>query len=89
MVQDLRERDCYTCKRDLKDAYLKLLFNKKKSNIKNLIKIDNVTAIANIIRMGGGKIKLLNQPVKQIWDWCQIHQIFFLAELHQVLKYKT
>ena len=45
-----------------------------------LIKIDNVTAVAHINRMGGTKSQLLNHLAKQIWDWCQRNQIILVAE---------
>lgn len=67
--------------KELLAAFLALQsFAKSKRNIQILIKLDNVTAVAHINRMGGTKSKLLNHLVKQIWDWCQIHQISLVAE---------
>ena len=67
--------------KELLAAFLALQsFAKLKRNTQILIKIDNVTAVAHINRMGGTKSQLLNHLAKQIWDWCQRNQIILVAE---------
>lgn len=44
-----------------------------------LLRIDNVTDIACINRMGSVKFKHLNHITRQIWEWCESKSIFVFA----------
>lgn len=67
--------------------YLELLaaFNALKTFAKNIfnenliLRIDNVTAIASINKMGSVQYKNLNEISRKIWDWCESKNIFVYA----------
>ncbi|XP_030765624.1 uncharacterized protein LOC115889704 isoform X1 [Sitophilus oryzae] len=67
--------------------YLELLavFNALRSfasdyfNCSILLRVDNVTAIACINRMGSVKFRSLNNITRQIWLWCENRNIFIVA----------
>lgn len=44
-----------------------------------LLRIDNMTAIAYINRMGGVQYEHLNDITLQIWQWCEERKIFIFA----------
>lgn len=44
-----------------------------------LLRVDNITAIASINKMGRVQYKYLNKISQEIWDWCESRNIFILA----------
>jgi len=70
--------------------YLKLLvaflhvalqsFAKTSSGITVLTKLDNVTAVTYINKLGGTHSQALCQLVLTIWDWCVQRDVFLVAE---------
>lgn len=54
-------------------------FATHKSNCNILLRIDNITAIACINRMGSIRHSNLNWLSKQIWTWCEARNIFIFA----------
>ncbi|KAJ8967700.1 hypothetical protein NQ317_004200 [Molorchus minor] len=52
---------------------------KHKSDVNILLRIDNVTAIANINKMGSVRYRKLNEISRNIWDWCENRNIFIHA----------
>lgn len=44
-----------------------------------LLRIDNTTAIAYINKMGGIRFKNLNRIAKDIWNWCELRNIWLYA----------
>lgn len=48
-------------------------------NTEVLLRIDNITAIAYINRMGGVQYEHLNDITRQIWQWCEERHIFIFA----------
>ncbi|KAJ8911216.1 hypothetical protein NQ315_014928, partial [Exocentrus adspersus] len=52
---------------------------KLKSNCHILLRIDNVTAIACIHRMGSTRHSTLNSIARSIWDWCESRKIYIFA----------
>lgn len=50
-----------------------------KSNCTILLRIDNVTAISYINRMGGVRFPHLNNLARTIWQWCEERKIWLYA----------
>lgn len=54
-------------------------FAKHKSNCNILLRIDNITAIACVNKMGSTRYIHLNSITRMIWDWCEIRGLFIFA----------
>ena len=66
---------------EIKAAFLALkCFANNAFNKQILLRIDNVTALAYINKMGGIRYRTLNYITKQIWEWCQKRDIWIFAE---------
>jgi len=66
---------------ELKAAFLALQsFCSNRSSISVLLRLDNITAIAFINRMGGSHSYLLSDLTAQIWNWCISREITIHAE---------
>ena len=66
---------------ELKAAHLALKsVAKNKTDILVHIKMDNITAVAHINKMGGTKSPILNQITKEIWEFCLEREITLTAE---------
>lgn len=66
---------------ELKAAFLALKSFASGSRHKQiLLRIDNVTALAYINKMGGTKFNSLNKIAKQIWEWCIPRNLWLFAE---------
>ena len=55
-------------------------FLKTENNMTILLKLDNVTAVTFINRMGGTHSKLLCQLALALWEWCIQRNLFLVAE---------
>ena len=55
-------------------------FAKQKYNITILLKMDNVTAVTYINKLGGTHSQSLCQLALSIWNWCLQQNIFLIAE---------
>lgn len=65
---------------ELRATYFGLkCFAKNKSHCNILLRIDNMTAVACINRMGSTRYRHLNKITKKIWDWCEAKNIFIFA----------
>lgn len=65
---------------ELKAAYYSVKsFSKTACNCNILLRMDNITAIATINRMGSIKYKQLNIIAKLLWSYCEINNIFIYA----------
>ena len=66
---------------EIKAAFLGLrAFFKNCSNKQILLRIDNITALAYINKMGGIKYRSLNYITKKLWEWCRDRDIWVFAE---------
>jgi ribonuclease HI len=54
-------------------------FAKDLQNCNILLRVDNTTALAYINRMGSVHSKVLHELALQIWQWCEIRNIFLVA----------
>lgn len=45
-----------------------------------LLRIDNLTALAYINKMGGTRFRNLHELVKELWEWCMARNIWLFAE---------
>lgn len=54
-------------------------FAKNHSNCNVILRVDNITAISHINRMGGIRFPHLNDITKQIWNWCEKRKIIIFA----------
>lgn len=52
---------------------------KTRNNIRILLRIDNVTAISCINKMGSIKYRKLNNITRKIWNWCEEKEIIIFA----------
>lgn len=78
---DNRERAKHINFLEIKAAFLGLkCFASEKIDTQILLRIDNLTALAYINKMGGIKHKDLNQLTKEIWEWCRNRGIWIFAE---------
>lgn len=65
---------------ELKAAFLALkCFTKNLSHSKILLRIDNVTAISCINRMGSVQYSHLNKITREIWQWCEMRKLTIFA----------
>lgn len=65
---------------ELKAAFFALkIFANNMYNCEILLRIDNVTAISCINRMGSIKYKHFNSISREIWDWCERRKITVFA----------
>lgn len=55
------------------------IFAKNLTDCDILLRIDNTTAIAYINRMGGVQFPHLNGLSREIWQWCEVRNIFIFA----------
>ena len=66
---------------ELKAAFLALkCFAANDSNCQILLRIDNITAITYINKMGGIKFTHLNDTARSIWDWCIERNVWIFSE---------
>ncbi|XP_031329346.1 uncharacterized protein LOC116166470 [Photinus pyralis] len=49
------------------------------NKISILVRTDNTTALSSINRMGSVKFKKLNSLAKEIWQWCEIRDLWLVA----------
>lgn len=67
--------------KELLAAFLGLkAFVRSKSHILVHLRMDNISAVAYVNRMGGTKSKPLTKLMKEIWDWCSTRGIILTAE---------
>lgn len=65
---------------ELKAAFLGLqCFAKNLQNCEILLRIDNTTAVAYINKNGGIQFPHLNEISRQIWNWCEVKNIWVFA----------
>lgn len=65
---------------EIRAAFFALkIFAKDLKNCEVLLRIDNVTAISCLNRMGSVQFPHLNGIVRQIWQWCERRKIFIFA----------
>ena len=77
----LSERKCHINYLELLAALFALKsFANKLSDCQILLRIDNLTAISYINKIGGIKFPHLNDITRQIWEWCNAHNIWIYAE---------
>ena len=78
---DREERKMHINLLELTAAFLALrCFAGNDRNCQILLRIDNITAIAYINKLGGVKFPHLNEVTKQIWEWCIERDIWIFAE---------
>ena len=66
---------------EIKAAFLGLRsFVKNCLNKQILLRIDNITALAYINKMGGIKYRSLDYITKKLWEWCRDRDIWVFAE---------
>uniref|UniRef100_A0A1Y1L1T2 Reverse transcriptase domain-containing protein n=1 Tax=Photinus pyralis TaxID=7054 RepID=A0A1Y1L1T2_PHOPY len=74
------EREYHINYLELKAAFLGLkYFASDLQGINILLRIDNITAIAYINRMGGTRHPHLNSLAREIWQWCEIRRLWIFA----------
>lgn len=77
---NIEEKRHYINYLELLSAFFGLkCFANDMKNSKILLRIDNTTAISYINRMGGTKFAKLNKLAKDIWEWCEIRNIWIYA----------
>lgn len=54
-------------------------FLRHRSGVRVLLRVDNMTAIAYINRMGGTQFPNLNRIARSIWQWCENRDIWLFA----------
>ncbi|CAH0549561.1 unnamed protein product [Brassicogethes aeneus] len=54
-------------------------FASHKSNLNILLRIDNTTALSYVNRMGGVRFPLLSNLSRDIWQWCEVRNIWIFA----------
>ncbi|XP_051168859.1 uncharacterized protein LOC127286471 [Leptopilina boulardi] len=54
-------------------------FAKEMHNREILLRMDNTTGIAYVNRMGGIQYPRLTQISREIWDWCESHELYIHA----------
>ncbi|KMQ87633.1 reverse transcriptase and recombinase [Lasius niger] len=65
---------------ELKAAFFGLTcFAADKQNCEILLRIDNITAVSYINRMGGMKYPKLNAITRKIWQWCEERKLWLFA----------
>lgn len=55
------------------------IFAHDKQNCQILLRIDNTTAISYVNRMGGVRFPHLTKITKDLWQWCEIRNIYVFA----------
>lgn len=76
----LEERNMHINFLEIRAAFLGLkTFANNKHCCEILLRIDNVTAISCINRMGSIKYSHLNQITREIWQWCEERRITLFA----------
>ena len=66
---------------EIKAAYLALkCFARRSFDKQILLRIDNITALAYINKMGGIKFAQLNDITNRLWKWCMGKKIWVFAE---------
>lgn len=74
------ESDMHINTLELKAAFFALKsFAKDLYNCEVLLRIDNVTAISCINRMGSVQYSHLHEITKEIWQWCENKKLFIFA----------
>lgn len=75
------ERERHINYLEIKAAFLGLkTFAKNSFDVQILMRIDNVTALAYINKMGRTKYRSLHNLTKEIWEWCMERRIWIFAE---------
>jgi hypothetical protein len=65
---------------EIKAAFFALKsFARNLNDCRILLRIDNVTAISFINRMGSIQFRHLNKIAREIWEWCECRKIFVFA----------
>lgn len=78
---DSSEQQCHINYLEILAAFLTLkCFAADLSNVQILLRIDNVTAIAYVNKMGGTRYKNLHGVAKELWEWCIERDIWVFAE---------
>lgn len=74
------EKSSHINELELKSAFLALkCFAKEMFDCKILLRIDNVTAISCINRMGSVQYSHFNKLSRQLWEWCEKRKIIVFA----------
>ncbi|RVE44042.1 hypothetical protein evm_011340 [Chilo suppressalis] len=74
------ERSLHINELELRAAFLAIkCFTRQRSDCEILLRIDNVTAISCINRMGSVQYRHLNQVTRDIWKWCEKRKIIIFA----------
>lgn len=75
------ERQMHINYLEIKAAFFALkCFASSISDKQILLRIDNITALAYLNKMGGIKHRDLNNITKETWEWCRSRQIWIFAE---------
>lgn len=75
------EREMHINFLEIKAAFLALkCFAKTAFKKQILLRIDSITALAYINKMGGLRHKNLHYITKELWEWCQNREIWIFAE---------
>lgn len=75
------ERNMHINYLEIKAAFLALkCFASSAYDIQILLRIDNITALAYINKMGGTQHRSLNELTKELWEWCIERKIWIFAE---------
>ncbi|XP_058799080.1 uncharacterized protein LOC131668714 [Phymastichus coffea] len=78
---DSQERELHINLLELRAAFFSLkCFLSQRTGIQVLLRIDNITAIAYINKMGGTKHEDLHIEAKKIWNWCAKREIWIFSE---------
>lgn len=80
-IWNASERELHINALEIKAATLGLkCFAKSLYNKQILLRVDNVTALAYINKMGGTKFESLNNLAKELWEWCIDRKLWVFAE---------
>ena len=76
-----KEREIHIHFLEIKAAFLGLKYFASSIFDKQiLLRIDKVSALADLNKMGGIKHRDLNRITKQMWEWCKTREIWIFAE---------
>lgn len=65
---------------ELKAAFMGLkCFAKQNNNCEILLRMDNTTSIAYVNRMGGIQYPRLTQLAREIWEWCEVRNLWIFS----------
>nr|CAH7724087.1 unnamed protein product [Callosobruchus chinensis] len=86
-TMNLASSELNSSEKDNHNNYLELLtalnglksFAKNYSNYNIILRIDNITTISHVNRMGGIRFPHLNYITQQIWKWCETRKIIIFA----------